>query len=321
MSVITPAAVQGMVAVSKESGVRPLGYVCWYTLPDRDVPLRQVRAEWELVGLDPSKLPKDVRETDQFKRAVRAEAGRRELDNGTIIETDVRDIPTNDSFITFQVSRVVKDSANVQVDYPKALKALYNRFTGEMTFKALGETSGADAQAMIESITRRFEANQKTITGNRLRAVIQEFIASPPDDGLGGENMRGRAGGVYFVLARHGEKLDALSDFLATIYPDGDGSLYSVPMADGASEREMVRRAHVANSIGEIERAISEGRQLLREDRQRALREDVKQHHFGRLAKLRRHAEEYAAALREEQDDVLTHLDLLSQQLDKLVGE
>lgn len=319
MSITTPK--DGLVAVAKNSGVKPLGHIVWWFLPDGDLPLRTLRTEWEKAGLDPRPLPKDTRDSDLYRRAIRGEEGRKENHDGLIIETDVRDIPTNDSYITYQVSRVIKDAANVMVEYPRALTTRYDRFTSEITFSK--QADDGVAEAMIESIKERYAKNQRTITANRLRSLIREFLVNDADDkagigGLSAESMR-PSGGVYFVLDRHAKALEALGEFFSAMYPDGDAQLCSLPMADGASEREMVRRSHVANSIAEIEAAITDGRNLL-QDRKRAMSDSTRQHHFQKLARLQRHAADYAQALQDEQADVTSHLTLLSKQLDKLLA-
>lgn len=320
MSVST--VTEGLVAVGKDSGITPLGHIVWWFIPDGDVNLAELRDKWVAAGLDPRPLPDMPRDVDLFRRAVRGEAGRKEAGDEITIETDVRDIPTNDSFVTYQVSRVVKDSANVIVEYPKALTVRYDRFTQEITFQYTPQDEVA--LEMVDSIKARYEASQKTITGNKVRALIREYLTNDWDEsanivGLSAESMR-PSGGVYFVLHRWGAQIEALGRFVDDIYEGEDAAICSVPMADGASEREMVRRAHINNSIAEINKAITEGQELLRNDRKRAVTDATRQHHFQKLARLRRHAADYAAALQDEQEDVSARLALLGTQLDKLIA-
>lgn len=316
---------KGMTAVSKDSDVEPLGYIVWFSVPKEDVPLRKVKRLWQLAGLDPKPLPDNPREIDAFKRAVRDEEGRITLPNGTIIETDVRDIPTNDANVTYQISRVIKDSTEKVVDYPKALRVWYSKQLNTVDFTALGEVRRSEVLPMMTDIQERFEANAKTITGAKVRELVRRFISDDDDEqagivGLAGENMRGKAGGVYFVLAKYGPQLESLEQFLDELYPGVRGFLYFVPMADGASEREMIRRQHRVNCVAEIEGATGEVRQLLRDGRERGVRDNVRKHHFAKLERLKRHAAQYAEALQEEQDDLNTHLSVLQGQLRKLLG-
>jgi hypothetical protein len=315
-----------MVAISADSGVTPLGYIVWYSVPDVDVSVRKLRRVWQLSGLDPKPLPKAPGEVNAFRRAVRGEEGRIALPDGTVMETDVRDIPTNDGYIVYQLSRVVKDADEQLVSYPKALRVKYHPERRDTDFDALGEIPRKDVLPIMESIQERFEANVKAITGAKVRSLVRDYLKNDDDEqagkvGLSGENMRGKAGGVYFVLARYADQVASLADFLSEMYPDhASAGLYSVPMADGATERDMIRRQHVANSLADIEEEIGEVRDLLREDRKRGVRDNVRQHHFRRLEQLKRRAAQYAEALREEQDDVTAHLDVLNAQLRQLLG-
>lgn len=325
-----------MIAVSKDSGVPVLGYIVWFSVPDEDVSLRRVRRLWQLSGLDAKPLPKETSDINAFKRAVRQEEGRVRLSDGNIIETDVRDIPTNDATITYQVSRVVRDRDEKIVSYPKALRVWYNKQLNTIDFAVLGDVPRREVLPMMESIQARYEENGKTITGAKVRGLVRSYIKDDDDEqagmvGLAGENMRGKAGGVYFVLAKYADQLEGLTEFLSELYEHhvrpggGQGAaprayLYTVPVADGATEREMIRRQHAANSIAEIESAIGEARELIRDDRKREIRDNVKKHHFLKLERLRRHAAEYSSALQEEQDDLTLHLDLLNKQLRKLLG-
>lgn len=321
---MVPTALKEMVAVSKGSKAPKLGFIVWFSVPDADVSVRKLRRLWQLAGLDPKPLPSVPKEIDAFKRAVRDEEGRVNR-GGVVIETDVRDVETTEDQVIYQVSRVVRNHADQVVDYPKALRVWYVKSTGQLGFKALGDVPRREVMPIMEAIQNRFDDNGKTITGAKVRSLVRRFIKDDDDEqaemvGLAGENMRGKAGGVYFVLERFESQLEGLSEFLSELYGGDRAFLYMVPLADGATEREMIRRQHSANCIAEIESAVGDARQLLRDGRERSIRDNVKQHHFQRLERLRRHAGQYAEALREEQDDLTTHLDVLSKQLRKLLG-
>ena len=252
-------SLKGMTAVSKDSAAEKLGYIVWFSVPDEDAAVRKVRRLWQLVGLDPKPLPQDPKEIDAFKRAVRDEEARQTLPDGTVIETDVHDVLTSEAEVVYQVSRVVRDRENRVVEFPKALLVWYSKLTGDLGFKPLGEVKRSAVMPMMEAIQSRFEANAKTITGAKVRALVRNFIIDDDDaragmTGLAGENMRGKAGGVYFVLARYEEQIESLAEFLAELYPNGRAYLYANPMADSATEREMIRRQHAANCIAETRR-------------------------------------------------------------------
>jgi hypothetical protein len=315
-----------MVAVSKDSGITPLGYVVWFSVPDEDVPLRKLRSTWGIAGLEMDCVPTDQKAVNAFKRAVRDQEKRvvNEAD-GTVTETDVRDVLENSDEVIYQVSRVVRDLHERVVQYPKALRVYFNKETLDIQMRPLGDLPRRDVLPIMEEIQDAYDANAKTVTGAKVRSLVRSYLRSDRDEGarqygLSGENLRGKAGGVYFVLARFASELERLGEFLDNVYPDHRAYLYTVPMADGASEREMIRRAHAQNAVAEMEAAMAEAAALIRGDRERAVRENVLKHHWGRLEQAKRRAAMYADALKEEQESVTTHLDLLNRQLRKLTS-
>lgn len=317
-----------MIAVSsdtvKKGRVKALGHICWFTIPDELVSIRKLRKVWQIAGLDPKPLPKDQRAKDTFKRALREQEGRVRNANGTITETTVTDVVETGEEVVYQTSRIVRDAEKRVVDYPKAMRVILNKVTHDVNFNVLGGVPRAELLPVMESITAYIEANGKAVTGAQVRTLVRNYIKNDHDEtaeqvGLSGENLRGKAGGVYFVLARHAEQLDALAECLSELYSDSRAYLYTVPMADGASEREMIRRAHSANTVDDIKQEITEVRELLRADRARGVRSNVAQHHWNKLQQLRRRAAQYSEVLKEEQEDISTYADMLQKQLKQLV--
>jgi hypothetical protein len=158
--------------------------------------------------------------------------------------------------------------------------------------------------------------------------MVRHYIKDEDDEGAGqvglsGENMKGnskKGNGIYFVLAKYKDQLDSLREMLDELYPDSRAFLTYLPMADGASEREMIRRQHALNLLADMEDAMGDAASLLREDRDREVRSNIKSHHWNRLQQLRRRAADYATALQGEQEELTAHLDVLHRQLKKLTG-
>lgn len=332
MSTLTP----DMIAVSQESvekgEVKPLGFITWFTVPDEPVKLNKLKKQWILAGLDPRVLPGDPKAKDTFKRAMREQETReRYFDNAArqwyVTETTVKDVVETPEECVYQINRVVRDTGEKVVEFPKAMLVIFNKATLEIKFKKLGDISRAELLPMMEAITAYYEANAKTITGGQLRTVVRRYIADDFDEqsntvGLSGENMRGKAGGVYLVLAKYHGDLKALARFLSEIHDNNRAYLYNVPLADGASERELVRRHHTANTVKEIQSEIHAVRELLKgrdEPDRRAVRSNVIEHHMTKLQMLRRRAAQYTEVLKEEQEDIESMAEMLGKQLRALI--
>lgn len=326
MTTTTPKPVSGMVAVSaRNKKIKPLGYVVWYSVPDRSVPLRALKRAWFKGGLEGACLPNDPRALYLFKRAVRGQQGRVKHDDGSMTETDVVDVLDGAQHCIYQISRVVRDADRREVDYPKALRVIFDKEAQEIKFNRLGDTKLSEVKPMMDEIMDFFEQNTKIVNGHKVRTLVRKYLREDTDEaggvfGLSGENLRGKAGGVYFVAARHKDRLDGLAECLQELYGE-DGStygLYSVPLADGRSEREMIRAHHVANTVKEAQEAIDDVAKLLRQDRVNRVRSDVASHWFRKLQALRRRSAEYDSMLKEEQGDVASIIEMMSKQIGKL---
>lgn len=321
----TSTVAPDVIAVGRKSKLPVLGYLTWFSVPDRPVSIKKLRKEWLLAGLDPQALPEDPRSLYLFKRAMRAQEGKVRTEDGGVIETDVKDVLETGDLCIYQISRVVRDADERQVDYPKAMRVVYNKQAQEMKFDPLGEVPRGEILPMMEAIQDYFENNAKMIDGRKVRTVVRNFLKDDSDEqggivGLSGENLRGKGGGVYFIAAKYKDELEALESALDGLYDDGAAYLHSVPLADSASERELVRRHHLNNTKHEIEEAMADVAKLLRSDRKHAVRSDVAAHHWRRLRALQRRAAEYKGLLKDENEDIDQATELLQKQLDKLPG-
>lgn len=324
----TPQSLSGMVAVSKGSKIKPLGYICWFTVPDRPINIKTLKKHWLTAGLPSEPLPKDPRALYLFKLAMRTQQGKVKLEDGSVVQTEVVDVMENGDVAVYQISRVVRDRDERVVDYPKAMRVTYHKTTEEIEFNKLGdEVKRTELLPMMTAIQDYFEQNSKMLSGRKLRGIVRDFLKDDSDEqdgkvGLSGENLRGKAGGVYFVVAKYEEDLENLAQCLSRLY-ESDGGVYGlsiVPLADGKSEREMIRAHHVANSVAETKDAIADVAKLLRDDRKTAVRSDVYAHHYRKLQQLRRRIGLYGEALKDDEAEIESVMSILGKQLDRLSG-
>lgn len=319
----TPKSMEGLIAVS-DPDVKPLGYLSWFSIPDESVSLRRLKHGLAMYGLSPNLAPTDTKAIHTFKRAMREQEGRQR--NGTITETDVAQIEETPEFCVYQISRLERDFNERVINYPKALRVIFTKAgdaAGTIDFEPLGGVPRQEVMPIMQAITDFYDKNAAKVTGARVRAVVRNYIKNSPDeqrnqDGLSGENLRGKAGGIYFIPARHRGELEALASMLQEVYK-GKAYLHAVPMADSASEREIVKRHHVANSMDEAHEMMTELRGLLSTDRERAPRSDVIAHKWAQFETLRRRLGSYKEILRDEEDEIAQNMAILRKQLDQLM--
>lgn len=325
----TPDKLKGLVAISEDSKVKPLGYLVWFSVPDESVGLKKLKMMLAAHGLPPALAPTDTKAIHTFKRAMREQEGRKRVTDATtgdvvITETTVAQVVETGDDCVYQVSQLVRDLDERVIDYEKGMRVVFNKRTEDIGFNVLGGVKRQELMPLMESIQDFYEKNGTKVTGARVRGVVRNFLRSEPDEsrnveGLSGENLRGKAGGVYFILAQFAQELMALSEMLTELYT-GKAYLHAVPMADSATEREIIRRHHVANTKQEMQEVMGEVRELLRGDRERAPRSDVIANKWAQYRALERRAQKYQAALQDEQDEINDMAKILHRQLDKLVG-
>lgn len=323
----THNALEGMVAVSADSEVEKLGHVVWFSVPDEPTNLNRLRIEWLAKKLDERVLPPEPRPLYVFKRAMREQEGKVRNTDGSVTETDVRLVSEDHDLCIYQISRVVRDQTKKVINYPKAMRVTFDKGDANakrpFDFDPLDEVPAEDVLPMMHAITDYFNHSTLAIDGRKVRALVRGFLSDDTDDakeivGLSGLNLRGKAGGVYFVADEHTNKLKAIAKVLDKLYPDGRAYLYMVPLADDAEAKELVRQRHIANSVKEAQDAITEVGELLAE-RTTPVRSDVREHHWRRLQLARERASEYAEILGGEVKEVDQALELVKTQLERLV--
>lgn len=319
----TPKSMEGMIAVSGDRDIPPLGFLTWFSIPDEAISLRKLKASLAMFGLSPTLAPTDTKAINTFKRAMREQEGRHK--NGTITETDVAPIDETPEVCVYQVTRLERDLQERVINYPKALRVIFIKSgndAGNIEFEPLDGVPRTEVMPMMSAIQEFYDRNGAKVTGARVRAVVRNYLKNEPDEqrnreGLSGENLRGKAGGIYFIPAKHEDQLKSLAAMLNEAYK-GKAYLHAVPMADSASEREIVRRHHNANAMAEAREMMTDLRGLLADDRERAARSDVVAHKWAQFQTLRRRLGQYKEILQDEQDEMLQDMDILKKQLDRL---
>lgn len=294
----------------------PLGWVVFFSVPDKPVSLKALRKYWLAAELDQSSLPADPRSLYLFKRAMRDQEGKVKQPDGTVTETTVVDLLETSDHCVYQVSLVVRDVDNRQVEYPKALRVSYNKQAHEMKFDLLGDVRPVHVKPIVGAIEAYMEQNAQMVDGRKVRTLIRNYLNSE----LFGENLRGKAGGVSFVSGAYKHDLNHLAEALRHLYAY-EGPTYgltAIPLADDDAGRELVGRHFVANNLKEIGDATADVIKLLRGERKNVVRSDVIAHHKARAQMLQRHADNYAALLRENDQAVAAALATLNDTLDKL---
>src|SRR3954447_10461097 len=134
----TPRSLKGAVAVGLDSDIKPLGYVTWFSIPDENVKLGRLKRMLGVHGLPTELAPKDTKALNVFKRAMREQDGRHR-ENGHIRENVVHQVVETPDDCVYQLSSTVRDLEERIVNYPKAMRVIFNKRTEDLRFNLLGE--------------------------------------------------------------------------------------------------------------------------------------------------------------------------------------
>jgi hypothetical protein len=320
-------AVKDLIAVDSTGDIKAVGYVTWFSVPDEPVALRTLRRGLGEAGLPRELAPKDTKAVNAFKR-IMSEMDGRKRENGHIRENVVKVVVETRQNLVYQVSTTVRNLEDQVIDFPKAVRVIYLKDEEKIKFNKLPEVSHKDVAPIQEHIEEAYEENLAKVTGAKVRTIVRNYISNTPSEegpdesrtvyGLNGENLRDRAGGIYFVPAKYADELENVARWLDKLY-HGKAFLHMIPMADTASAREIIRRHHQANAVEELKEAIKKISALSGPDRERSARSDAIANGFANYHSIQRRVAEYREILDEELEEAEDLSKMLRKKLDRLM--
>jgi hypothetical protein len=318
----TSTAMKDLIAVDAVGDIKAVGYVTWFSVPDEPVALRSLRRELISHGLPKELAPKDTKAIHAFKR-IMAEQDGRHRENGHYRENVVKMVTETPENVVYQVSTTVRDLKDQVIDFPKAVRVIFIKREETIRFNKLHDVDRREAMPIQEAIEEAYEANLSKVTGAKVRTIVRNYLSSTPDEergvvGLNGENLRERAGGIYFVPAKYSDDLENLAAMLDKLY-HGKAFLHMIPMADTASAREIIRRHHQANALDELKTAIKKVSALSGPERERSARSDAIANGFANYHSIQRRVAEYREILGEELEEAEDLSKMLRKKLDRLM--
>lgn len=317
---------QNVIAVS-EGALDPdqfLGRLTLFTLPDQEVSGGKLLRSWAKHGLDVDTLP-DARQPVHIFQTACASVKRRRATNGDgdrmqITADEVADNGTCD----YQIGVKVWDVANKVIEYRRDMLVTFDKQTSQITT----DSDGTDPRlrAVEQQIRDHFDHNAKTVPGQKVRNAVRTTLLS-----LGAQNVRRKAGGVYFVPATytrthnsqretHPTKpiLDGLHNVLADMYAE-TADFHIIPLANAEGEREMVRRHFVLNANEELATINVQIINRLREGKgKRAVRSDYMANLYKKRREILMAIEQFTKLVDVEQKDIAANVRDLDDSLARL---
>lgn len=219
-----------------------MGHLVTFSFHDEPQPAGKVVRTWAAHGLDVNDLP-DVRSpTHVFQSACRSVETRRA--NSTAgVEITVAAVKDDSVDCVYQITRMVRDKANALIEYPKAMTLRLDKSTDTISVVELEDYQAL--RGLEERIREHFTRHAKDIPGQKIRNAVRDTLLK-----IGGQNLRGKAGGLYFVPTAYRvdraevhtqDVIEGLAGFLDETY-GAHGYLYRWPMMDSDYSREIVAK-------------------------------------------------------------------------------
>lgn len=285
-----------------------LGEVVFYTVPDAPVKVQKVKEIMQELGLDESLIPEPRKPVYVFEDAVRRVEGKRK--NGTITETKVDKVFEDNTTSVYQVTRLVRNIDEKVIDHPKAMRVSFDKAGHMITVEPL-EAEAADALAGTEeSIREYYSRNRATHHGQKIRNTLRQYITGK----LFGESIR-ESGGIYFVARRHHDELIKLRELMDRLYQPG--LFHLIPLANDETQREMLEKRFVVNTMDAINEAIGRYAERLK-DSSKTVRSDTIRTATEDRAALGERIKQFRELLSFESDALEQNVALLDQQILKL---
>lgn len=311
---------KGAVAVTGSTeGLPILGNLVTYTLKDEAIPgTRLVRVAGKH-GLDVDLLPEKRTGADVFASACRSVESRRR--NGVEIEVKVDQVLHNSAEIVYQITRMVRDRQERVIEHPTAMTLAYEKATEDINVVELEDYG--ELRELEDAIRKHYTANTKNVPSSKVRNFVRDVIRT-----LGGQNLRRKAGGLYFVpheFRGHesATTLDGLKGFVEELYGD-DGDFYTIPLVGDEGAREMVRKHFVINIREEARATMERAVQRVRAGKGRGVRADFVANLWNERRRLAGALDEFDELVNVERssvDEDLRDLDNALQELQDLADE
>jgi hypothetical protein len=315
---MSPRKPKNVVAVTPGGNITMdhiIGFYALFTVPDKPVSASKLTREWFGAGLPHDLIPKSRQGKHAFQVAARSVETRRRV-TGTAGHTSeikadqVMETPTE---VIYQITNVLRDKANEQIDHPKTMRVRYNKDTEDIRWEALDRLFGTDVlDDLGHAIQGHYDKNAKKVPGARVRNAIRGLMGA-----CEAQNVRRKAGGVYFVPKDGKSYLDGLNTVLEALYGD-DAELHLIFCANAEGERQMIERHLTANVTTEVDELMAEVTGALTGEG-RKMRKDRVENILQRRKMMGGTKEKYAAILNTSLDEVSTKLELLDDQLETLV--
>jgi len=304
-----------------------LGRLVMFTLPDDPRSSSKLVRVWNDQGLDVADLPDARQPVHVFQSACASVKSRSTAPGAGKVEIAADEVEHN-GVSTYQITRRVWDTANRSIEHEKAMRLTFSKDSGLVDTEFLGGRTN-ELKGLDKAIRAHMDANAKTLPGQKIRNAVRAQILK-----VGGQNMRRKAGGVYFVPrvwfpAPKKEELtlpalEGLAGVLEALYGDR-ADFHMIPLVSGDAEKQMVAKHFKLNVRERAEELTEKAVNRVRAGRgERGVRAELLENMHNDRRKLALQINQFRSLVDVEAQDLEQHLadlDTAIEQLDALANE
>jgi hypothetical protein len=300
-----------------------LGTLIWYYVPsDAEVKTKDwIAAVTGSVVEDMT--PTKPRAVDAFKRAIN-KIGKASGKVSLLIDgEDVlfkfmsRDTGMDDSYVYRDL--VVERLGDFKLSYGPVVKFQFNRATREVSYEVDEEVYDTMPTEVQVEVTDRYtqalvqyERERFVLGPMKIRALLREEIETRQ---LGVPCKPGS--GIYFVFDHHQERVEGVAEVIDSLSSHGI-TFHQMPVADIASQREMIVKAFENETVQEVDKLMSDMADTLKGNRGKVT-QAVATRYARDYSRLNSRLAEYSDLLEQKFDEQGNRLVLMQAQVIKLV--
>lgn len=221
-----------------------IGYLTWYSIAEGNYEREDLRKNIINAGLDERYMPKKIRGSDAFRRATKAiERFKIQIAEGVFENYLIRNVSSSQERTQRNLVREIRDTKGNTLNYDSAVAELVYDRKQEQFIVQKSPLDGGIAEELIEEAQKLYGEYLTHHNAN----VIRSSILSALKD-MAPVPVR-PSGGVYFIPAKHEEKLSAMIRFLNSL---GRSEGVMIPLIDIKDNRNMVEQKlneHLRNTF------------------------------------------------------------------------
>lgn len=304
------AVKSGTVTLKMLSGVATL-----FGVPNKAIDGATLKREWTAEGLNPKLIPDARQAVHVFMAAASSVAtGKRGSPTDRDVEISADLVSHDSTSCVYQITRLVRDRAAQVIDHPKAMTLVFDKATQDISCIPRDPESYLALSGIEEQVREHFQAHTTKVEGSKVRNAVRQTLVESS-----GTSLRGESGGAYFIPIKHYGTVESLQNVLERLYPDTP-CMTVWPVLNTDATRRLIEQHHTIDVREAAEKMVADIHNRMANDGTQRMRRDYVANRINERVTLGRKVREYEALLGGEIAAVNEAMEMLDDQIDKLMA-